>query len=120
MHVSGSKTRVSTGLRTCCNVVPKPKLHSFKPVSHVQISAIPPFYITLFIAEPSVDGATPYLRKCTYAELYELVAALVSAFHKHGVKAGDRVASYSSNCIVSIPHSFSLPHISPPGGAPVN
>ncbi|KAF7776145.1 hypothetical protein Agabi119p4_4538 [Agaricus bisporus var. burnettii] len=52
--------------------------------------------------EPSVDNASPHLRKCTYAELYELVAALVSALHKHGVKAGDRVASYSSNCIENI------------------
>lgn len=38
----------------------------------------------------------------TYAQLYALVADVVSAFIFHGIEPGDRVASYSSNCIVRI------------------
>lgn len=38
----------------------------------------------------------------TYAELYQQVADLVSALLSLGLQPGDRVASYSSNCIVSL------------------
>ena len=37
----------------------------------------------------------------SYAQLYDLVSDLVSALLAQGLKAGDRVASYSSNGIVS-------------------
>ena len=36
----------------------------------------------------------------SYAELYTLVADLASAFLARGLQPGDRIASYSSNCIV--------------------
>lgn len=49
-------------------------------------------------AEPTSEYSTP-LKRCTYAELYTLVADLVSAMLHHGVRPGDRVGSYSSNCI---------------------
>ena len=42
------------------------------------------------------------LRKVTYGELYALVADLVSALLDLGLQPGDRVASYCSNCIVSV------------------
>lgn len=50
--------------------------------------------------EPLGDKVTPELRRITYAELYSLVADLVSALLDLGLQPGDRVASYSSNCIV--------------------
>lgn len=53
------------------------------------------------IVEPTPEDPHPHLRQCSYAELYELVAGLVSALLQYGIKPGDRVASYSSNCIVS-------------------
>ncbi|KAF8709107.1 AMP-binding enzyme, partial [Rhizoctonia solani] len=49
--------------------------------------------------EPTPDLASSPLREITYAELYTKVADIVSALIEHGVKKGDRVASYSSNCI---------------------
>ncbi|KAJ3505943.1 hypothetical protein NLJ89_g7142 [Agrocybe chaxingu] len=52
--------------------------------------------------EPTPDESTPRLRSVTYAQLYALVADVVSALIHHGVKAGDRVASYSSNCIENV------------------
>ncbi|KAJ3997023.1 acetoacetyl-CoA synthetase [Lentinula boryana] len=52
--------------------------------------------------EPTPQNAHPKLKRCTYAELYSLVAHVVSALIHHGVKAGDRVASYSSNCIENV------------------
>ena len=42
------------------------------------------------------------LRNVTYAELYDIVRDVVSALLYHGLKPGDRVASYSSNCIVRV------------------
>ncbi|KAF9568890.1 acetoacetyl-CoA synthetase [Agrocybe pediades] len=52
--------------------------------------------------EPTPDYPDPRLRRVTYAELYELVADVVSALLHHGVKRGDRVAAYSSNCIENV------------------
>ncbi|TFK43520.1 acetoacetyl-CoA synthetase [Crucibulum laeve] len=52
--------------------------------------------------EPTLDSPLPHLRRCSYAELYSLVADLVSALLHHGIKPGDRVASYSSNCIENV------------------
>ncbi|KAF9462660.1 acetoacyl-CoA synthetase [Collybia nuda] len=52
--------------------------------------------------EPTPNDPTPPLRKCTYLELYSLVSDLVSALLEHGLKEGDRVASYSSNCIENV------------------
>ena len=57
--------------------------------------------------EPEPNHPDPGLRRVSYAELYALVADLVSAFLARGLKAGDRIASYSSNCIVRIPN---VPH----------
>lgn len=51
-------------------------------------------------AEPTSEILDPPLVQCTYSELYLLVADLVSALLVHDLKPGDRVASYSSNCIV--------------------
>ncbi|KAG2013636.1 acetyl-CoA synthetase [Coprinopsis cinerea AmutBmut pab1-1] len=53
--------------------------------------------------EPIEDGAAlPDYRRCTYAELYTLVASAVSALLHYGLKPGDRVASYASNCIENV------------------
>lgn len=50
--------------------------------------------------EPEPNNPNPEFRRVSYAELYALVSDIVSAFLAHGLKPGDRVASYSSNCIV--------------------
>jgi acyl-CoA synthetase (AMP-forming)/AMP-acid ligase II len=52
-------------------------------------------------AEPIAGTPIPRLQSVTYAQLYDLVADLVSALLSCGLQPGDRVASYSSNCIVS-------------------
>ncbi|TFK55716.1 acetoacetyl-CoA synthetase [Heliocybe sulcata] len=52
--------------------------------------------------EPTSADPDPSLRQVTYAELYHIVADLVSALLSLGLKAGDRVASYSSNCIENV------------------
>ncbi|KAJ7180097.1 acetoacetyl-CoA synthetase [Mycena crocata] len=52
--------------------------------------------------EPTPLNPTPELKRCSYAQLYELVSQLVSALLANGVKPGDRVASYSSNCIENV------------------
>lgn len=57
------------------------------------------------LAEPSTSDPQPTFRRVTYAELYQLVADLVSALLSYGLKPGDRVASYSSNCVVRSPNS---------------
>jgi acetoacetyl-CoA synthetase len=55
---------------------------------------------SLLTVEPTPDLEGPAFRKLTYAELYAHVANAVSALTEQGVTKGDRVASYSSNCIV--------------------
>ncbi|KAF8655274.1 hypothetical protein AX16_003174 [Volvariella volvacea WC 439] len=52
--------------------------------------------------EPTAANPTPGLRQCSYLELYNLVADLVSALLYHSFKPGDRVASYSSNNIENV------------------
>ncbi|TFK91828.1 acetoacyl-CoA synthetase [Polyporus arcularius HHB13444] len=52
--------------------------------------------------EPEPNHPEPGLRRVSYAELYALVADLVSAFLARGLKPGDRIASYSSNCIENV------------------
>ncbi|PFH52736.1 hypothetical protein AMATHDRAFT_73869 [Amanita thiersii Skay4041] len=52
--------------------------------------------------EPTEEYPDPELRKCTYAQLYALVADIASALLLYGLKPGDRVASYSSNCIENV------------------
>ncbi|KAJ7507822.1 acetoacetyl-CoA synthetase [Mycena galericulata] len=52
--------------------------------------------------EPTPSKPTPELRRFTYAQLYHLVSQLVSALLANGLKPGDRVASYSSNCIENV------------------
>ncbi|KIK06693.1 hypothetical protein K443DRAFT_246951 [Laccaria amethystina LaAM-08-1] len=52
--------------------------------------------------EPTPEYPVPRLRTTSYAELYSLVADLVSAMLHYGLKPGDRVASYSSNCIENV------------------
>lgn len=63
-------------------------------------------------AEPTPEVPNPPLHRVTYAELYALVADLVSALLVHDLKPGDRVASYSSNCIVGV--LFLLPRMRHP------
>jgi acetoacetyl-CoA synthetase len=53
------------------------------------------------IVEPHPTNLTPQRRSVTYRALYDLVADVVSGLLTEGVKPGDRVASYSSNCIVN-------------------
>lgn len=57
-------------------------------------------------AEPTPDYPTPPDRVVTYAQLYAIVADLVSALLHLGLKPGDRVASYSSNCVVCHPGAY--------------
>ncbi|KAH7914344.1 hypothetical protein BJ138DRAFT_1079714 [Hygrophoropsis aurantiaca] len=52
--------------------------------------------------EPTPDDPNPPLRRVTYAELYDLVARLASTLRNLGLEPGDRVASYSSNCIENV------------------
>lgn len=52
------------------------------------------------------EDPEPRMRRVTYAQLYNLVADVASALLYHGVRPGDRVASYSSNCIVRLFSSF--------------
>lgn len=52
--------------------------------------------------EPTPDCPSPAERRVTYARLYDLVADLVSALLQLGLKPGDRVASYCSNCIENV------------------
>ncbi|KII95198.1 hypothetical protein PLICRDRAFT_34037 [Plicaturopsis crispa FD-325 SS-3] len=52
--------------------------------------------------EPTPEVPNPPLHRVTYAGLYALVADLVSALLVHDLKPGDRVASYSSNCIENV------------------
>ncbi|KAL4075852.1 hypothetical protein J3A83DRAFT_4089711 [Scleroderma citrinum] len=54
------------------------------------------------ITEPTPDCPIPPDRHVTYAQLYAIVADLVSALLKLGLKPGDRVASYSSHCIENV------------------
>ena len=48
-------------------------------------------------------------RQVTYAQLYSMVADIVSALLLNGFKPGDRVGAYCSNCIVCKPSIYS-PH----------
>ncbi|KAK7061728.1 acetoacetyl-CoA synthetase [Favolaschia claudopus] len=52
--------------------------------------------------EPTPLNPTPELKRYTYAQLYELVSHLVSSLLANGLQPGDRVASYSSNCIETV------------------
>ncbi|EKM59066.1 uncharacterized protein PHACADRAFT_113281 [Phanerochaete carnosa HHB-10118-sp] len=52
--------------------------------------------------EPHPADPKPALRRISYAELYVLVSDLLSALLAQGLRPGDRVASYSSNCIENI------------------
>ncbi|KAJ7129661.1 acetoacetyl-CoA synthetase [Mycena epipterygia] len=52
--------------------------------------------------EPTPLNPAPDIRRCSYAQLYDLVSRLVSALLANGLKPGDRVASYSSNCIETV------------------
>lgn len=52
--------------------------------------------------EPTPDCPAPPDRCVTYAQLYTIVADLVSALLQLGLKPGDRVASYSSHCIENV------------------
>jgi acetoacetyl-CoA synthetase len=54
--------------------------------------------------EPTFDNPNPSVRKVTYRQLYDLVADIVSALLLVPIQPGDRVASYSSNCLVIIFH----------------
>ncbi|OSD04284.1 acetoacyl-CoA synthetase [Trametes coccinea BRFM310] len=52
--------------------------------------------------EPEPKHPKPDVRRVSYAELYALVSDLVSAFLAHGLQPGDRIASYSSNCVENV------------------
>ncbi|KAF9075793.1 acetoacyl-CoA synthetase [Rhodocollybia butyracea] len=52
--------------------------------------------------EPTPEYPSPPLKRLSYGQLYTLVADLVSALLYHGIQPGDRVASYSSNCIENV------------------
>ncbi|KAJ8509337.1 hypothetical protein ONZ45_g8488 [Pleurotus djamor] len=52
--------------------------------------------------EPTQDLPDPLLRKVSYASLYETVANVASALLLHGLKPGDRVGAYCSNCIENV------------------
>ncbi|EGO01898.1 hypothetical protein SERLA73DRAFT_104023 [Serpula lacrymans var. lacrymans S7.3] len=56
--------------------------------------------------EPTPEEPSPPLRSISYADLYALVADLVSALLHHNLKPGDRIASYSSNCIENVAASL--------------
>lgn len=65
-----------------------------------------------FTVEPTSEHPLQ-LRKVTYAELYDIVRDVVSALLYHGLRPGDRVASYSSNCIARVflgANGFMLAH----------
>lgn len=52
--------------------------------------------------EPTPNCPSPADRRVTYAQLYDIVANLVSALRQLELKPGDRVASYCSNCIENV------------------
>ncbi|KIJ56671.1 hypothetical protein M422DRAFT_149201 [Sphaerobolus stellatus SS14] len=54
------------------------------------------------VIEPTLDHPNPPVRKVSYHELYHLVADVVSALLLVPIQPGDRVASYSSNCIENL------------------
>ncbi|KAI0081811.1 acetoacetate-CoA ligase [Panus rudis PR-1116 ss-1] len=54
------------------------------------------------VTEPLPPHTTAPLRRVTYAELYDLVSNIVSALVSYGLKPGDRVAAYASNCIENV------------------
>ncbi|KAF8592338.1 acetoacetate-CoA ligase [Ramaria rubella] len=54
------------------------------------------------IVEPTLNCPIPSIRKVTYQQLYQLVANIVSALLLVPIGPGDRVASYSSNCIENV------------------
>ncbi|KAF7332219.1 Acetoacetyl-CoA synthetase [Mycena kentingensis (nom. inval.)] len=53
----------------------------------------------LALQNPRLSTPHPPHRRATYAQLYSLVARIVSALLANGVKPGDRIASYASNSI---------------------
>ncbi|KJA30266.1 hypothetical protein HYPSUDRAFT_126374 [Hypholoma sublateritium FD-334 SS-4] len=56
--------------------------------------------------EPTPDDPAPRIRKISYAHLYALVADIVSALLYLGIKPGERVSSYSSNCVENVAASL--------------
>ncbi|KAL0950017.1 hypothetical protein HGRIS_010025 [Hohenbuehelia grisea] len=52
--------------------------------------------------EPTKDLPSPALRQVSYADLYSMVANIVSALLLNGLKPGDRVGAYCSNCIENV------------------
>ncbi|EIW76117.1 acetoacetyl-CoA synthetase [Coniophora puteana RWD-64-598 SS2] len=59
--------------------------------------------IALIQATESIISSPPSpLRRVSYAELYDLVANIASALLSLGLKPGDRVAAYASNCIENV------------------
>lgn len=67
---------------------------------------IPPRRPPILISSPVAAEAYPHphYRKITYKQLYTLTSRVVNALEREGIKPGDRVASYASNCIVRLSH----------------
>jgi len=65
-------------------------------------------------AEPYLDVLNPAIRTMSYATLYKEAIIATSALRALGVQPGDRVASYSSHCIVRLPFPFSSAFSIPP------
>ncbi|KAG8888435.1 hypothetical protein FRB98_007647 [Tulasnella sp. 332] len=56
--------------------------------------------------EPTPSTPNPPYRRITYGELYDLTSRVVDALRSSGIKPGDRVASYASNCIENVAASL--------------
>lgn len=52
--------------------------------------------------EPHPNDPSPVFKTCTYNRLYASTITAASALLKLGVRPGDRVASYASNCIENV------------------
>ncbi|KAG9017281.1 hypothetical protein FRB93_007394 [Tulasnella sp. JGI-2019a] len=56
--------------------------------------------------EPTPSTPNPPYRHITYRELYDLTSRVVDSLKNAGIKPGDRIASYASNCIENVAASL--------------
>jgi acetoacetyl-CoA synthetase len=82
-------------------------------IALTQLSGFPVFFVHSFHLTPEAEPTPQYPalshRHISYAQLYDLVGNIVSALLQCGLQPGERVASYSSNCIVSIRFDVDVP-----------